>query len=359
MDPLEAKLPKAGKVVMIDPETGFETLVNTDNPNLRMGYEKLMRRQHEGVGLGLQETRHRLRRPHHPRRHARGASQAPQTPQPQTRPARSRWNDETQRLRTHGTRLARGARSRSRAVAVVRWRAASLCWPSSRSSCCLQETQARRPGSRRPSARPPTPRPPPRSPTLPPGPRRETPPCSPRSSCASIYPPPPAIPRFSKPTRNSSPAGIPCKRSLPRPRGRRGRRLLPPRRAEIRRRKPRKPTPPQVIAESRALAGNPAPRIRRMNALLEHFRLAQPGWLLLLLPALLLLALRRGRGAGGRRHVSRTCRSSSASENASATPPAASACRSPSSPSSPPSSPWPARSGATNTKAAPPAASTS
>jgi len=34
-----------------------------------------------------------------------------------------------------------------------------------------------------------------------------------------------------------------------------------------------------------------------MNAFLEHFRFAQPGWLLLLLPALLLLALRRGRGS--------------------------------------------------------------
>jgi len=33
-----------------------------------------------------------------------------------------------------------------------------------------------------------------------------------------------------------------------------------------------------------------------MNAFLEHFRFAQPGWLLLLLPALLLLFLRRGRG---------------------------------------------------------------
>jgi uncharacterized protein (DUF58 family) len=49
MDPLEATLPKAGKVVMIDPETGFETLVNTSNPNLRMGYAKLMARQQEGV----------------------------------------------------------------------------------------------------------------------------------------------------------------------------------------------------------------------------------------------------------------------------------------------------------------------
>jgi uncharacterized protein (DUF58 family) len=49
LDPLEAQLPKAGKVVMIDPETGFETVVNTNNPNLRMGYRKLMSRQQEGV----------------------------------------------------------------------------------------------------------------------------------------------------------------------------------------------------------------------------------------------------------------------------------------------------------------------
>ncbi len=49
LDPLEAKLPKGGRVVMIDPETGFETLVNTNNPNLRMGYHKLMNTQQEGV----------------------------------------------------------------------------------------------------------------------------------------------------------------------------------------------------------------------------------------------------------------------------------------------------------------------
>jgi len=48
-DPLESKLPKAGKVIMIDPETGFETRVNTNNPNLRMAYQKLMSRQHEGA----------------------------------------------------------------------------------------------------------------------------------------------------------------------------------------------------------------------------------------------------------------------------------------------------------------------
>jgi len=49
MDPLETRLPRAGKVVMIDPETRIETQVNTDNPNLRMGYVKLTQRQQEGV----------------------------------------------------------------------------------------------------------------------------------------------------------------------------------------------------------------------------------------------------------------------------------------------------------------------
>ena len=48
-DPLEYQLPKAGRVVMVDPETGLETVVNTNNANLRMGYEKLMKRQVEGV----------------------------------------------------------------------------------------------------------------------------------------------------------------------------------------------------------------------------------------------------------------------------------------------------------------------
>ena len=48
-DPLETNLPKAGRVVMVDPETGFETLVNTSNPNLRMGFRKLTTRYAEGV----------------------------------------------------------------------------------------------------------------------------------------------------------------------------------------------------------------------------------------------------------------------------------------------------------------------
>ena len=49
IDPLEIKLPKAGKVVMIDSESNIETLINTDNPNLRMAYQKLQTRQREGV----------------------------------------------------------------------------------------------------------------------------------------------------------------------------------------------------------------------------------------------------------------------------------------------------------------------
>jgi uncharacterized protein (DUF58 family) len=48
-DPLERKLPKAGRVTLEDPETGWQTSINTSNSNLRMAYEKLMRRQHEGV----------------------------------------------------------------------------------------------------------------------------------------------------------------------------------------------------------------------------------------------------------------------------------------------------------------------
>lgn len=55
VDPLEETLPKAGKVVMVDPESGLGTLVNTDNANVRMGYAKLMRRQREGVASLLRK----------------------------------------------------------------------------------------------------------------------------------------------------------------------------------------------------------------------------------------------------------------------------------------------------------------
>jgi uncharacterized protein (DUF58 family) len=55
VDPLESKLPRGGRVVLMDPETGFETTVNTSNANLRMGYKKLMARQHEGVSSVLKK----------------------------------------------------------------------------------------------------------------------------------------------------------------------------------------------------------------------------------------------------------------------------------------------------------------
>jgi uncharacterized protein (DUF58 family) len=48
-DPLERELPKVGRVTMIDPETGFETRVNTRNSNLRMAYGKMAARHREGV----------------------------------------------------------------------------------------------------------------------------------------------------------------------------------------------------------------------------------------------------------------------------------------------------------------------
>jgi uncharacterized protein (DUF58 family) len=54
-DPLEVKLPRIGKVIMRDPETGFETLVNTSTNKLRKSYERLMLRQHEGVSAILKK----------------------------------------------------------------------------------------------------------------------------------------------------------------------------------------------------------------------------------------------------------------------------------------------------------------
>ena len=48
-DPLEEKLPRAGRVVLMDPESGAEIRINTNNPNLRMGYQKLMQRHREGI----------------------------------------------------------------------------------------------------------------------------------------------------------------------------------------------------------------------------------------------------------------------------------------------------------------------
>jgi len=48
-DPLEAALPNAGRVVMIDPETGAGMLVNTSNAHVRATYAHRTRVQHEAV----------------------------------------------------------------------------------------------------------------------------------------------------------------------------------------------------------------------------------------------------------------------------------------------------------------------
>lgn len=48
-DPMEQQLPRIGKVTLTDPETGWQTTVNTNNSNLRMGFDKLTRRYREGI----------------------------------------------------------------------------------------------------------------------------------------------------------------------------------------------------------------------------------------------------------------------------------------------------------------------
>ncbi|MEZ7957393.1 MAG: DUF58 domain-containing protein [Rubritalea sp.] len=48
-DPVEQELPIVGKVNLTDPETGWQTMVNTNNANVRMGYSKLNRRRLEGL----------------------------------------------------------------------------------------------------------------------------------------------------------------------------------------------------------------------------------------------------------------------------------------------------------------------
>lgn len=48
-DPVEMELPMVGKVNLVDPETGWQTMVNTSNANVRMGYSKLNRRRLEGL----------------------------------------------------------------------------------------------------------------------------------------------------------------------------------------------------------------------------------------------------------------------------------------------------------------------
>jgi len=55
-DPLEAELPKAGRVVMIDPETGLGLQVNTNSARVREEYARRTRQQHEGVAAVLKKN---------------------------------------------------------------------------------------------------------------------------------------------------------------------------------------------------------------------------------------------------------------------------------------------------------------
>lgn len=48
-DPAEARLPKAGRVALQDPETGHQIVLNTKNTNIRMAYRKLRSRFTEGL----------------------------------------------------------------------------------------------------------------------------------------------------------------------------------------------------------------------------------------------------------------------------------------------------------------------
>jgi uncharacterized protein (DUF58 family) len=48
-DPMEEHLPKVGTVNLTDPETGWQTTVNTNQANVRMGFRKLTRRHKEGI----------------------------------------------------------------------------------------------------------------------------------------------------------------------------------------------------------------------------------------------------------------------------------------------------------------------
>lgn len=49
IDPVEQNLPRVGKVVLVDPESGMETMVNTNNRTLGFAYKQLMQRQAESV----------------------------------------------------------------------------------------------------------------------------------------------------------------------------------------------------------------------------------------------------------------------------------------------------------------------
>ncbi|MFD0895757.1 DUF58 domain-containing protein [Luteolibacter ambystomatis] len=55
-DPLEAELPRAGRVVMIDPETGLGLHVNTNSARIREEYARRTREQHEYVAAVLKKN---------------------------------------------------------------------------------------------------------------------------------------------------------------------------------------------------------------------------------------------------------------------------------------------------------------
>lgn len=48
-DAAEKRLPKVGKVLLKDAETGHEVIVNTKNANVQMGYDKMRKRRLEGL----------------------------------------------------------------------------------------------------------------------------------------------------------------------------------------------------------------------------------------------------------------------------------------------------------------------
>lgn len=48
-DPVEKRLPNVGKVILRDVETGTESIVNTNNSNVRMAYRNLNKRHSEGL----------------------------------------------------------------------------------------------------------------------------------------------------------------------------------------------------------------------------------------------------------------------------------------------------------------------
>ena len=49
LDPIEQKLPRVGRILARDPETGHTSLINTNNEDVRRGYQKLVTRSAENL----------------------------------------------------------------------------------------------------------------------------------------------------------------------------------------------------------------------------------------------------------------------------------------------------------------------